>query len=1012
MKNLRVLLIPLLIFGLFSILNAQRQTGSIAGVVTDEEGAPLPGVTITVSGSSLIGTMSYITSESGAFRIPALPPGTYTLVAELPGFQTVRREGIVVSVGMTVRVQIQMKPAKIEEEVTVVGESPVVDVVSSKVDTVIKSDQLRNLPIGRNLYSIIQLAPGVVGYNISGGTVISNQYRIDGVNVNDPCNNLLGTGVDFNIIEEAEVITGGVPAEAGATTGGYVNVVTKSGSNEFSGTVQIYAAPEKTVQILFPDTQLKALGVGKPVSPIYDIDASVTFSGPIKKDKIWFITSFNYLPTKYHSVFKPTVILGKKYDAFDYTARTLRGFLKLTFQLAKNIRSSVMVNYDGWDTDYAEAAWYKPKEATYQFHDKTLTATGLINWIIDQNTYLDVRLGVLNEIFDLPLQSDELSDVPWYEDWYTGYYWGGGGYRFNEYVLRRSIQASVHLTRFQDNFLGGNHEFKAGFEIQTGLDKWNWWKRNPMYWAYWNGNPYVWRGMYGLNEPHPWYGDGYIMFAPCATTKEDSYSQGDTLRIGGYIQDSWTIKNRLTINAGVRFETINGNLPGIEKGRIGNDVAYAIGEYYFVPVYGFNPFGYLKEEPWEDVMRWTTVAPRIGVSYDIFGDGKTSLKLSYAKYSDTLPTMFFQTVHPFRPWFFAFYWWDLNENVQLDPPPVDKYYPIDSPIRMVRDYWEKMIGKDVKAPYANEFTVSLQHELFTNFKVGLTYIFRDKKNIADSCLYDPDSDRYWYHYDLAPDWWVPFETIVPAYGPFPDQKVTVYFVSNNAPAALFYAFQNIPEAMRKYQALEITFEKRMSHGWQLAGSITLSKNYGNYPGSYGASWGWAGACDTPNWFVNRGEDARVPEDRPLLIKLNGSFNLPYGFVASFYYTHFDGAPWGRTITVYPPAGWAAANNVNPWYTWWVYVEKPGTRRNQATDNVDFRLEKRFSLGDKGVLGIFVDVFNLLGNSYVFVEQDPGGTWYPVDANTNVGTYIPSPWYGKATGISGSRIFKFSIRFEF
>ena len=178
MKNLRVLLIPLLIFGLFSILNAQRQTGSIAGVVTDEEGAPLPGVTITVSGSSLIGTMSYITSESGTFRIPALPPGTYTLVAELPGFQTVRREGIVVSVGMTVRVQIQMKPAKIEEEVTVVGESPVVDVVSSKVDTVIKSDQLRNLPIGRNLYSIIQLAPGVLGYNISGGTVISNQYRI------------------------------------------------------------------------------------------------------------------------------------------------------------------------------------------------------------------------------------------------------------------------------------------------------------------------------------------------------------------------------------------------------------------------------------------------------------------------------------------------------------------------------------------------------------------------------------------------------------------------------------------------------------------------------------------------------------------------------------------------------------------------------------------------------------------------------------------------------------------
>jgi hypothetical protein len=322
-----------------------------------------------------------------------------------------------------------------------------------------------------------------------------------------------------------------------------------------------------------------------------------------------------------------------------------------------------------------------------------------------------------------------------------------------------------------------------------------------------------------------------------------------------------------------------------------------------------------------------------------------------------------------------------------------------------------MIGKDIKAPYANEFTVSLQHELFTDFKVGLTYIFRDKKNIADSCLYDPDSDRYWYHYDLAPDWWIPFETIVPSYGPFPDQKVTVYFVSNNAPA-LFYAFQNVPEGKRKYQALEISFEKRMSHGWQLAGSILLSKTYGNYPGSYGAAWGWAGAYDSANWFVNRGEDARVPEDRPLVIKLHGTVNLPYGFVASFYYTHFDGSPWGRTITVYPPWNWAWANNVNPWYTWWVYVEKPGTRRTQATDNVDFRLEKRFSFGKYGTLGVFVDVFNLFGHSYIYTSQDPGGTWYPVDANTKVGTYIPSPWYGKATGIRGSRVFKFSIRYEF
>lgn len=1007
-RTLVSLVVPILL--LFSILYGQRETGAIAGFVRDTEGNPLPGVSITVTSPSLIGSISTTTSETGAFRVISLPPGTYTLVAELPGFQTIKREGIVVSVGMTVSIEVKMAPATIKEEIVVTAPSPTVDIVSTKVETTIKTEQLKTLPVGRSIYSIMQLAPSVLGYNISGGTAIANQYRIDGLNVNDPCNNMLATGVNFDLIQEVEVITGGLPAEAGALTGGYVNVVTKSGGNTFSGSGQLYYTRESAVQILFPNTQLKAFGVGKPVSPIYDAEGSFVLGGPFIKDKLWFITSLNYLPTKYHSVFRPTVILGKPYDAFDYSASTTRGFAKLTYQISPKLRSSLMANMDAYDTDYAEPAWYKPKEATYQSHPRRLTLTGNLSWIINPNTFFDVRLGVYDNRWNLPLQSDDLSDVPWYYDWYTGYYWGGGGYRFNEYVWRNSLQASAHITRYQDNFLGGNHEFKAGFEVQTGLDRWYWWKRNPMMWAYYNGNPYVWRGMYGLTGPHPWYGDGYIELAPCSMRKEDSYAEGNNLRFGVYVQDSWTVKNRLTFSPGIRIETISGNLPTIKKG-ISSPLAYAIGEYYIVPTYGFNPFGPLEEPEWKNVMRWTTISPRIGITYDLFGNGKTALKLHYGQYSHALPVMFFQTIHPFRPWFYGFNWWDLNKNGIPDPPPTDSYVLVDSPIRMKREYWSKMIGKDVKAPYSNEFIASVQHELFSNFRLGISYTFRDTKNIADSCLYDPISDRYWYTYEKAPDWWVPFKTIVPSYGLFPAQEVTVYFVSNNAPP-LFYAFQNIPEGKRRYQALEISFDKRMSRGWQLGGSVVFSKLTGNLPGSYGAAWGWGSAFDSANWFVNYGADARLPEDRPIVIKLFGSANLPYGFIASFNYTHYDGTPWGRTVTVYPPAKWVSKNNVNPYYTWSVYVETPGTRRSMGSDNVDFRVEKRFSLSKYGTLGIFVDVLNLLGNSYVYVGQDPGGSWYPDDENTASGRYVPSYTYGKVTGISGSRVFKFSIRYEF
>jgi len=187
----------------------------------------------------------------------------------------------------------------------------------------------------------------------------------------------------------------------------------------------------------------------------------------------------------------------------------------------------------------------------------------------------------------------------------------------------------------------------------------------------------------------------------------------------------------------------------------------------------------------------------------------------------------------------------------------------------------------------------------------------------------------------------------------------------------------------------------MHHGWSLGGSINYSYQWSN------------GGFANPNTRINGEARGGVP----LWAKLYGTFNVPYGFVASFIYLHTEGGYWGRTVTVSAPTAWISANNVtssNPSVT----IEPADTRRTQASDNVDFRIEKEFPIGKIGKLGLFADIFNLLGATYPSITNNgnPAGTWRPVDNNSSVGTYTPGSLI--VTGISGVRSYAFSARFSF
>lgn len=995
------LLIIFLNLFLVSILSAQvKQTGSIKGSVLDDERSPLPGVSITVTGPSLLGSLSTTTGGDGTFRVPVVPPGKdYVVVAELEGFQTIRREGVIVSVGMTVTIIIEMKPSKIEESVTVVAASPTVDVAQSKTVQTITTENLEKLPLARDFISAYQIAAGVADRSIHGSGNFDTGLMLDGIQLNEPDNNVANVkGVSWDIMEEMELITAGAPAEAFHTLGGFLNIVTKSGGNRFSGGAQVYYTQENLAQILYPDETLEAMGIAKPISPISDLDTSFTLGGPVMKDKIWFFGSSRYLYSKYHGDFKPTTILGKRFEFYDREGKTYYNFGKLTFQISKNLRAFVQAHYETEDFPLYYSGWNKTDESNRHNIPHRLNYSFNLSWILGPNTFVDARFG--GSRFDWDGKFTDAADPtgPRFIDSYTGYQWGNDTFNGSTYKIIN--YGSVRLTRFQDNFLGGDHEIKIGFEIQRSRGDWGFYRQNPMYWYYYNENPYYYRGLYGLNSPHPVYGDGRLSFIAIGPEKGDSFKSGTDVRYGGFIQDSWTIQNRLTINLGFRYDTYNAWMPEMTKKASGTQLARAIGETYFLPKYGFNPYDDVTYERWDDAFPYKYFSPNIGISYDIFGDGKTAAKATYARQSQGLTTGNFTDLHPIGATSFNFYWWDLNNNGQPDLPGIDKYQPYGTgPLGMLSTAYRNAIDPDIKIMYSEEFTLALEHELAKDFKVGAAYIDRRRKNVMSFVLYDVNSGRYWNTYEKASDWWVPFATTIPAYGGYPASTVTMYFQSKDAPDE-FDRFTNIPEAKNRYQGVELTFNKRMSHGWQLGGSVVFSKLKGTY--DYSTS-----SFRNPNYYVNR--DGDLSNSRPLLIKLFGTFTLPYRFLVSFFYRHEDGAPWNRTVTVVPPAAWAAANNAET-LSYGINVEVPGTRRGTGSDIVDLRLEKEFSLGRYGRVGMFMDVFNLMGYTQMNITMNPGGTWKPADVNTPAGTYTPA-WTG-ITGHTGTRVFKFSVRYTF
>ena len=333
-------------------LTAQVPTGKIYGTVTDEQGNPLPGVAVEATSAQLVGKAAAVTETNGVYRLFALTPGTYKITFTLAGFKPLTRDGIVVALEQTVKLDAGLELGAIEEQVTVVGKTPLIDVKTTVKGMTMTRETFQILPRGRDFDSLIAAVPGVAnepmlgGFSVDGASGLENMFYVDGTDISDTWTGARGEDVAFEFVEEVQVKASGYQAEFGGAMGGVINVITRQGGNSYHGDLlgyysgsALYGKERDTLRYNPYDIYLAEYVnyqdlYGK--DKVDRIEGGFSLGGFIIKDRLWFFGSFLpvFLNTTRHVVFTPSSRRGdytQKYQYWNFQA-------KLTAQPLKFMR--------------------------------------------------------------------------------------------------------------------------------------------------------------------------------------------------------------------------------------------------------------------------------------------------------------------------------------------------------------------------------------------------------------------------------------------------------------------------------------------------------------------------------------------------------------------------------------------------------------------------------------------------------------------------------------------------
>ncbi len=933
----------------------------IAGAVADSSGAVLPGVTVEASSPVLIEKVrSAVTDGRGQYTIIDLRPGSYTLTFTLPGFNTVRREGIQLPADFTATVNAQLSVGAVEETVTVSGQSPLVDVQSAARTQVITRELLDTLPTPRNTQSFGYLAQGVrlskpdvggaqmmeqVNMRVHGASEVDTTMQIDGMLVSPA----FSDGAIQNYINQqafAEISFTTSSQSADIQAGGIrQNLIPRDGGNTFSGT-NYFGGSLGSWQSNNLTPELIAQGVSLPtgITHIYDINPAA--GGPIRRDRLWYYTSMRWMSVN------EKVINAYLPDGSQAVVDQLISIpmVRLTVQATPKNKLSAFLDrpfkFKGHEFTFGiepsrASRRRNPSEANYHNFGTKLTSTVTNRMLLELGfTEIVERLhsGYQPDVFPStqgyprPANIHLLTGGPNVDPWFTGvqhYEILSGeateattGYS-GTLPDRRHIETAL-------SYVTGSHSLKTGFQWSWGQD------RND---AVSNGD--LQRKNYRNGVPE----SVVVTINPFAT---EEYVKAD---IGLYVMDTWTLK-RLTLTPGVRYDYFNSMIK--EQWRQ---------EGRFVP-------GQIVPEI-DGLPIWHDISPRFSLAYDVFGTGRTALKFAVNKYVRPYAGSFAKRYNPLRgtstdtrDWFDCVL---LEATSTCDPAQIGGSTYHDDIVQDNEIGPSNNLGfgkaanirpaDGIKRPYNVEVSAAVQHQLLPNVSITGAWYRRKYYRLiaADNVLLDPQRD------------YATFQVANPIGN---GETLTIYNLDPAKRGQVEIVDYNSSRNTHISNDLELSFNSRLPNGSTVFGGWSASRNVEN-------------TCDAENpngenfadlfYSITFLKGGRFCDERQLDIpfrhdfKFAGTLPVVYGVVLSGTVTSFAGnesqVVWNVPASVFPGGKRTQTTNVR--------LTAPGTRYLPRWNQVDFSVKKNFRTGHYQ-FSLQADLYNLLNSAVVTTETQTYG----------------------------------------
>jgi len=911
---------------------AQVQTGSILVRATDDQGAMVPGVSVTISSPVLVaGTMTAVTDAGGVYRFPSLVPGMYAIKMELSGFQTINRENIVVLVGQTTPVDFGMKVATIAENVTVTGASPTVDTTSANVAVNLGEALIQGTPGGRDIWALVESkVPGLVisrpdvggtsgglqgTFSARGTTSAQNTSFLNGVNVGDPAAiGAAGFYYDIDAFDDIQVSTGAHDITV-PTSGVFLNMITKTGGNRWNGVTTFTWTGDSLQGRNDTSPTLQKYGF-RPNGNTSDFvsDINLSAGGPLVKNKLRFFGSFR--DWRIHQ----NVPVQNAQVVLDQTNIT-DGLGNFTWQANQNNR------FTGF---YSRQRYSKPNrllnnasvtviDSTSDEEDMFDLAQGLWNSVIGKNFFIDARLG-LNKILFPTYQNggNQQSST----DNATGIVYGN----FPTNTVRHRDRNQVNATGqyYVDQALGGRHELKFGFDYTHAVTK--------------NENTRV-------DNVTTTYTSASGAFAPVNVTMFAT-PQNDATALNVlalFAQDSYSVR-RLTLIGGVRFEQLEGYLPA-QSSPPSPFAASNIG--------GFATQARNFDEI-RDVVKWNTAGPRVSAIFDVSGDGKTAAKASAGRYYYILSTGGggVSNVNKNGSYSEQYGWNDANGDHRFQVGE-QTGTPVVSAV-LVNGQILTSIDPEFSRPYTDEYTFSVDRELMANFKLSTNVTYRRERQLQASM--NPDNP-----YDS-----VLTNAVDPGLDGFvgtADDRTYGFFARTSALNRTIVT--NDPKVVQSYKGIEFTLTKRFANRWQMLAGYTRSKNRLDDV-----------SVDTsPNFLINANGNITnsANADRPNQFKFTGMYLMPWhDVILSGNFSAQQGPPFTRQIS--RAVGFATNQVIN--------LEPLGSTRIDTLTKIDVRLGKQFKMANNRLFEASVDFDNLTNANTVWGVRNRTESTSFLDPTTN------------------------------